>query len=399
MKVARFFHTMGIVAFFVLLLTPIILLLVPDKSYSSAEKRNLTQMPQLSLENIMDTSYMDSFEDYMADQFPLRNVWMTVKTGADRLLGKYESQGVYIGKNNTLMERFDAPDAENEQLTQEAICAFQARYPEIPAYFMLVPNQISIQKNLIPKEAPRADQFAYMDEMFEAVSESVHVIDLRSVFEENEEKRGAKEPVENTESGDDVETSDPIQLYYKTDHHWTTDAAYLAYKELADVMNLTVDDASWTSAVVCNSFKGSLASKSGFSVPAEDVIKIYQSSTQPDYVVTYGETQEKSPSCYQTKYLDSDDPYQIFFGGNHTQVTIETTADTNRKLLVFKDSYANCFLPFLFNEFKYITVIDPRYYYDDIDTLMVMNSYTDILYLYNVNTLAKDNNLRLVLGE
>jgi len=58
-----------------------------------------------------------------------------------------------------------------------------------------------------------------------------------------------------------------------------------------------------------------------------------------------------------------------------------------------------CFLPFLLNKFKYITVVDPRYYYDDIDTLMLMNSYTDILYLYNVNTFAKDNNLRLVLGE
>ena len=380
MKVSRFFHTMGVVTFFILLLMPIVLALVPDKKYSSAEKRNLTQLPKLSVSSLADTSYMDSFEDYMADQFPLRTAWMTLKTGMDRLLGKYESQGVYIGKNNTLMERFDTPDAENERLTQEAICDFAARYPDIPAYFVLVPNQISIQTDLIPKEAPRADQFAYMDEMFQAVGNSIHAIDLRMLFQQN---------------------ADTVQLYYKTDHHWTTDAAFIAYKELASVMDLTVDDDAWSSAVVCNSFKGSLASKSGFWIPAKDldVIKVYQSTSQPDYLVTYGETQTKSASCYQMEYLNSDDPYQIFFGGNHTEVTIETTADTNRKLLVFKDSYANCFLPFLFNEFKYITVIDPRYYYEDIDTLMLMNSYTDILYLYNANTLAEDNNLRLVLDE
>lgn len=315
----------------------------------------------------------------MADQFPLRNAWMTLKTEADHLLGKYESQGVYIGKKHTLMERFDLPNAENERLTQEAICEFAKRYPDIPAYFMLVPNQISIQTDLIPKEAPRADQFAYMDEMFQAVGKSVYTVDLRSVFEEN---------------------ADTMQLYYKTDHHWTTDAAFLAYQELAKEMELTEDE-NWKSAVVCDSFKGSLASKSGFWIPAKDldVIKVYQNTNQSDYLVTYGETQTKSASCYQMEYLDSDDPYQIFFGGNHTEVTIETTADTNRKLLVFKDSYANCFLPFLFSDFKYITVVDPRYYYDDIDTLMLMNSYTDILYLYNVNTFSEDNNLRLVLGE
>ena len=378
LRLARFFHLMGIAVFFILLLFPLVLLAVPDRDYSAAEKRNLTQLPVPSVSSLADTSFMDSFEEYMADQFPLRNLLMTLKTGTDRLLGKYESQGVYIGKNNTLMERFDTPDSENEQLTQEAICAFQERYPDIPAYFLLVPNQISIQNDLIPKEAPRADQFAYMDEMFQAVGESVHAIDLRALFQKNEGS---------------------MQLYYKTDHHWTTDAAYLAYKELASVMELAVDDEAWTSAIVCNSFRGSLAAKSGFFVPADDVIKVYQSDQTPDYVVTYGETQTKSTSCYQTKYLKSDDPYQVFFGGNHTQVTIETTADTNRKLLVFKDSYANCFLPFLFNQFKYITVVDPRYYYDDIDTLMVMNSYTDILYLYNVNTFAKDNNLRLVIGE
>lgn len=379
LKLAHFFHLMGMSVFFILLLFPILLLAVPDRTYSSAEKRNLTQFPVPSIDSIVDTSYMDTFEEYMADQFPLRNAWMTLKTEADHLLGKYESQGVYIGKKHTLMERFDLPNAENERLTQEAICEFAKRYPDIPAYFMLVPNQISIQTDLIPKEAPRADQFAYMDEMFQAVGKSVYTVDLRSVFEEN---------------------ADTMQLYYKTDHHWTTDAAFLAYQELAKKMELTEDE-NWKSAVVCDSFKGSLASKSGFWIPAKDldVIKVYQNTSQSDYLVTYGETQTKSASCYQMEYLDSDDPYQIFFGGNHTEVTIETTADTNRKLLVFKDSYANCFLPFLFSDFKYITVVDPRYYYDDIDTLMLMNSYTDILYLYNVNTFSEDNNLRLVLGE
>ena len=89
----------------------------------------------------------------------------------------------------------------------------------------------------------------------------------------------------------------------------------------------------------------------------------------------------------------------MFFGGNQGKITIETSVDTNRRLLVLKDSYANCFLPFLLSEFQEITIVDPRYYYENLNDLMVTEQYTDMLYLYNVNTLAEDTNLSLTLAE
>ncbi len=189
-----------------------------------------------------------------------------------------------------------------------------------------------------------------------------------------------------------------IQVYYRTDHHWTTEAAYQAFLSVADEMNLTVDE--YESGAVTETFNGSLTSESGFTAETLDTISVYLPETSDndvDYVVTYTEEQTRSATCYQTDYLSEDDPYQIFFGGNHPQIVIETDADTDRKLLVFKDSYANCFIPFLISSFKEITIVDPRYYYDDIDALMSQNQFTDVLYLYNVNTLAEDNNLYAVL--
>ena len=65
------------------------------------------------------------------------------------------------------------------------------------------------------------------------------------------------------------------------------------------------------------------------------------------YLVSDSDNQEQRPTAYDKKALKEKDKYQVFFGGNHAQVDITTTNDTTKRLLIFKDSYANCFVPFL----------------------------------------------------
>ena len=72
---------------------------------------------------------------------------------------------------------------------------------------------------------------------------------------------------------------------------------------------------------------------------------------------------------------------------------IKTPTTENKRLLVFKDSYANCFLPFLIPYYKSITVVDPRYYYDDLDKLIEEQGIQEILFLYNANYLFSDDSL------
>ena len=75
-----------------------------------------------------------------------------------------------------------------------------------------------------------------------------------------------------------------------------------------------------------------------------------------------------------------------------------TTADTGRSLLVFKDSYANCFIQFLYPYFDHITMIDPRYYYDNVENVLKSEAVTDVLYLYNADTFLGDTSLADTLG-
>ena len=147
-------------------------------------------------------------------------------------------------------------------------------------------------------------------------------------------------------------------------------------------------------------FTGTLASKSG-RFNTCDTVELYVPKTDVLYAVTYydqSDAVEKGASMYDMEALENRDKYTVFFGGNHPRVDIRTTAETGRRLLLFKDSYANCMVQFLFPYFEEIVMVDPRYYYDNASPLMTQHSITDVLYLYNCDTFMTDTSIADVLA-
>ena len=130
-----------------------------------------------------------------------------------------------------------------------------------------------------------------------------------------------------------------------------------------------------------------------------DNISIYVTETAPNYLVSGTSRDGKSASVYSIEGLKSSDPYTVFLGGNDGFLHIETDQIGKGSLLVFKDSYFNCFLPFLLNEFETVDVVDPRYFSDDLNEMMMANKYDSVLFFYNMSTFSEDTSLSLVLNE
>ena len=191
-------------------------------------------------------------------------------------------------------------------------------------------------------------------------------------------------------------------LYYWSDHHWTTRGAGYAYEKMAEVMGLPgaenrADSMEKQLYPVTDSFQGTLSARSGYQVP-DDTIEVYWPEQEEELVVTYVQEQIKSASLYASEKLDTKDKYGMFLNGNHPLTEIRTMASTGRKLLLVKDSYANCLVPFLTGDFEEIVLVDPRYYYDSLDQLMEQYDFTDVVFLYNLNTFLEDDVLHDVLG-
>ena len=150
-----------------------------------------------------------------------------------------------------------------------------------------------------------------------------------------------------------------------------------------------------------DSFNGTLSAKSGYETDYKEPIYIYlpKSADAPQVAVNYVEEQKKSASMYDSSKLDERDQYSVFFGGNHAMIDIQSTQTEKRRLLVFKDSYANCFLPLLAPYYREIVVIDPRYYTGKLSSVMSDKQFDDVLFLYNANTFFEDRMLAGVLDE
>ncbi len=133
---------------------------------------------------------------------------------------------------------------------------------------------------------------------------------------------------------------------------------------------------------------------------SSEQIDIYVPQDDIQVVVNQVEEKKKITSLYSSDNLKSKDKYMVFLGGNYGLLDIKTTANSTRRLIVFKDSYANCFIPFLTPYFREIVVVDPRYYSGAATDLMSTYGITDMLFLYNANTFFADNNISGVLtGE
>lgn len=343
----------------------------PDVKYSEEENRMLAEMPEFTKENILNKKVMNGLESYTSDQFILRDFWIKMKVQFDLLLGKREFNGVYLGKDEHLMQVPTAPDMKNVNANLKAMSQFAKRHPEVTMNALIAPNAAYVLKDWLPKGAPVRDQGKDLAYIQKHLPKSMGVIDVTKTLQQH-----AKEG-----------------MYYKTDHHWTTKAALYSFQKAAPQMGIEKPLEHYTKYLVTDSFSGTLASKSGYH-KTEDQIEVYApEGTEVQYLVNDTENREKRATVYDRKALRNKDKYEVFFGGNHAMVQITTANNTTKKLLVVKDSYANSFVPFLIPYYNEIVMVDPRYYYENIDTLINNKNITDVLFLYNMDTFLNDNSI------
>lgn len=352
-------------------------LLTDDKSFSESENRVLSQAPKLSIASIADGSFMKEFETYLTDQFPFRDGIISLKTVADRILGKNEENGVYIGKEGFLFDTQTPFDGKHIVEIGKAVTKFTKDYDRLKSAFLLVPNSSYVYSDYMPKYLEMSDQ--------RVLIRSVH----NQIKNDSVLWPGAAKLLKDN--------ADKTQLYYKTDHHWTTRGAYLMFRELCLSWGFekTAKDINknFEFHKISTTFEGTLASTSGVHDTQDDIEICLPKNSEGTYVVTFESSGEKTASLFFPDKLEQKNQYEVFMGGNYDKVIIDTVCPSGRNLLLIKDSYANCMIPMLTPYFSKIVVIDPRYLTDSLESIIKENDFTHVLFLYNINTLLEDNSL------
>lgn len=355
----------------------ILFIALPDTDFSESENRILAKAPEIKLKSITDGSFESGFENYITDQFPFRDFFVRSNTAVSMYaLFKRDINGVYIGKDGFLFEKFENIDKDRMDKQINALSVFSERL-DAPVFFAIAPNSIAVYGNNLPAFAPAeknsnsgilSNQRDYIDLFYSSLPSSITTINLLPTFEEKKEE----------------------YIYYRTDHHWTTLGAFYAYQTICEYLGITpnsMDDYNITQ--VSNDFYGTLFSKGNFPVSPDTISRFDLKNPISCSIVSDG---ENKPSLYDESYLSKKDKYSYFMSGNPAHLTVTTNAHSSKTAVFIKDSYTHCLLPFFIAHFDTIHMIDPRYISENLTEYVSSLNPDIVIVIYNAKTLSEDTN-------
>ncbi len=193
------------------------------------------------------------------------------------------------------------------------------------------------------------------------------------------------------------------QLYYKTDHHWTSKGAYTAYCELANSLGFKSNAENSYQKTAYPDFYGTTYSTSGFWKTPPDEIEVWDNNENDASVkvtITDGSEVIEQEDLFFYDHLDEDDKYPVFLDGNHPYTEIvNENAEKDETVLVVKDSFAHSLVPFLADHYTKIIMVDMRYYSEPLQPLIDENKVDRVVFLYSIDNLSTDDNLKKIEEE
>lgn len=388
MKKVRIIIIIVFIGFFVLISGAS--LIIKDREFSPNENRYLAETPELSWDNILSGKFQDGLEDYLRDQVCFRDGWITVKTGIQKACGDTDIGGAYVGKDGYDFEKITPEDVDEKQVdrnikaVEDYFMTASETIDKQKLSFLLVPTSGLVMQEKLPKNARLFDQAKYIDQVQKAMKD-YNFVDVRDTLMDHNDE----------------------YIYYKTDHHWTSAGACLAYDVWSERTGGEAEtEDGLVKNVVSDKFRGSLYSKILDADSAYDEIWTYglqkdEAFGSKDCTVTIDEKQQLD-SIYDDEKLQEKDKYAYFLGGNYGQVHIQNQKAASKakgkNILIIKDSFANSFVPFVTQDYENIYMVDLRYYNGDVKAYLQEHEITDVLVLYNISNFISDRNLHKLTG-
>ena len=321
------------------------------KKSSAEEARSLAEFPKADFQTMYNGDFSKQMNDHFTDHFPLRSKWMSIETKLRSALGESISDGVYIGSERLLdcgvSERVPDPTAADR------LNAFVSGY-DGTAYLAVIPSSSGVYDDELPYYLLGDTEGQQINRLYDSLSGGIRKIDAYNILKMLKDN----------------------YIYYRSDTKWTSYGAYCVYRTVIQKLGfqpITYD--KYTIRHVTDNFRGDLYNRTLYTGVRSDLLDIYEYPDGSQILTCMsvdkdGRIEERS--FYDMDMLETEDMYRMYLGENVPVLEIETDVNNQRKLLVIKDSYADCFIPFLTQHFSRITVVSP----EDMDG--VLSDYVDV---------------------
>lgn len=341
------FEKLTVILFCSLLaLLSVAFLVMPDRAFSEQENRNLQQSPELTKDSFFSGQFAKDINVYFADQFPLRDLFVRIKSGSELAFLKGENNGVLYSKDQLAVKDFMAyrsiaqAPIETDRIYLDSVRAQTEAVErlgqtlDVPLVTVLPPRTIDIADSVFSYDRPDGD--AVFEIFDEVLTEKAGYIDVLGLLRPK------------YESGEYV--------YYKTDHHWTTLGAYYVYCEIMTQLGKadSIIPKDEFEIEYVPDFSGTTAGKASFPIYTKDTLELWHLPDDNEYLINSDGVDENE--FYEREFLDKSDKYSVFFGGTKAVTTITLPGADRETLLIAKDSFANSLIPFLAREFDIVAL-------------------------------------------
>lgn len=341
-------------------------LVKPSDPVSDSERRALAQMPPLSASAVFSGKFMQDFESYATDQFPLRTSFRALKAVCSRyLLGQRDVGGLYTAEGyvSKLEYPLDRASLDNAAARFRHICEKYLDGKDAAVYLSVVPDKNFF---LADKNGYPAMDYGEMISYLRERTEQMEYIDIFDCLE--------------------------LEDYYKTDTHWRQERIKDVARRLAAGMGVSLSG-EYTVRLLENPFYGVYYGQAALPLPAEQIY--YLESDILDACRVYDYETEREIPVYDMEKAWGKDPYEMFLAGPKSLLTIQNPqAATDRRLIVFRDSFGSSIAPLLAEGYSEVALVDIRYLSSELLGNYLEFDNCDVLFLYSTLVLNNSETLK-----
>lgn len=354
---------------FFLALMPLLFLLLPKEDFSAREKRCLAAAPELTAEKLLSGRFAEEAESYAADHLPGRDFLVGLNAVCELAEGRQIGKSVWLGREGRLFEAPAAFDPETIAANMAAIRAFAER-ADRPVDLLLVPSAGC----LLPEELPALADPYRDEEILDAVraeaGDALRFVELLPAF---------------------AAAEDRAALYCRTDHHWTAEGAYRAAALYLDTVGRSALPRERYTVTEEPGFRGTTWSRAALWFLPAETLALWDSGGE--FTVENREREGEHAGLFYRERLQEDDKYPVYLDGNHSLVRIRNADPAAQgKILLIRDSFANCFGCFLADAYQEVVLVDLRYYRSPVSELL-REGFDQVLILYSIGNFMSDANI------
>lgn len=337
------------------------------KDYSVDENRPLAAAPTVKAGELYDGRTAEKLDRCMTDHFAGRSSWLVGSTLIQKELSESIVNGVYVSEERLI-------NAEQSSGAEPVASAdifenFAENYDGM-VYFAAIPTSAGVYGDVLPSHITGPSESQQISELYEALDGDIRKIDAYNILKMLKDN----------------------YIYYRSDTKWTSYGAYCVYKTVIQKLGIipTAYD-KFSIEHVTDNFRGDLYNRTMSKAPRADIMDVFEyreGAEVTSCIVVRRDGINAEGKIFDKSRLETGDMYSMYLGEPVPVMRITTSANTDKKLLVIKDSFADCFVPFLLQHYSEITVLDPSVMSGGMSAYVDPNEYEQTLFLFGIDTLG-----------